>query len=168
MQVAVSHRRRLDPADDPLEPEVGVVEDDLDRPHAFGSSPGDCPTATDKLGQVRPQRGLQVLPQACDEAAAFARRQAQSCVRTDGKFDTAADDLAVAAGMCPVTAPLGQRMTGLRGWWRWGSEVTRVGSSARVDVTAVVALLVHDAVTLTRSAGQAPASFPDTFRPRRT
>jgi hypothetical protein len=116
VQVAVSHLRRLDPADDPLEAKVGVVEDDLDRLHAFGSSPSDRPTPTDKLGQVRPQCGLQVLPKACDEAAAFVRHQAKSRVRTDGKFDTTTDDLAVAAGMCPVTVPLDRRMTGFGGW----------------------------------------------------
>jgi hypothetical protein len=76
VQGTVSQLRRLDGADDPLTTRGVVVNDDLDWLHALGCSPGDCATATDKLGQLREQSGVQALQEPRREAAAFARCQA--------------------------------------------------------------------------------------------
>jgi hypothetical protein len=67
--------------------QAGVVEDDLDRLHALGGAPSDRPTATDKLGELRSQRGVQALQEPRSEAATFARHQTQSRVRADAELD---------------------------------------------------------------------------------
>ena len=59
MQLAVSQLRRLNAAEDPLATQEWIVKDDLDRAHAVGGSPGDDTAATDKLGQLRAQTGIQ-------------------------------------------------------------------------------------------------------------
>lgn len=52
VQIAVAALRRLDPADDPLKTPAGVIEDELDRLHALGGSPGNRAAAADKLGAL--------------------------------------------------------------------------------------------------------------------
>lgn len=99
-----------------------MVEDDLDGLHAFGDSLCDHATATDELGQIRTQSGMQLLAKTCDEAATFAWREAQSRICPYGKLDAAADDLAVAAGVRPVVVPRDQRVGGLGGRLRLRSE----------------------------------------------
>ena len=109
MQLAVAPLRRPDAADDPLKTKVGVIEDELDRFHALGGSPRDRAAATDKLGQLPAQHGLQVLHKPHGEAATFARRQAQPRVLADGPFDATAYNLAIATGMRPAVPPGHQR-----------------------------------------------------------
>jgi hypothetical protein len=101
----VSPLRRLEPTEDSLQTEVRVMEDDLDRLHAFGGLPGDRSTATHKLDEVGTQHRMQVVPKPRDDAAAFARCEAQARIRPDDQLDAAADDLAIAAGMRPVAPP---------------------------------------------------------------
>lgn len=100
--------RRLKPAAEPLKTAVRIDEDEFDRRHTLGDPPGGRAPATDKIGEVCAQGGMQAFPEPRDDAAAFARRETQSRVCPDGKLDAPAEHLAIAAGMCPVS-PLGQR-----------------------------------------------------------
>jgi hypothetical protein len=109
VQISAAQLGRLDPADDSLESKARVVEDDLDRLDAFGGSLRYKTTAADELGQIRAQSGMQMRAETCDEAATLAWREAESRIRSDGKLDATADDLAVAARVRPVVVPRRQR-----------------------------------------------------------
>jgi hypothetical protein len=93
VQLAVSQLRRLNAAEDPLATREWVVKDDFDRAHALGSSPGDHTAATDKLGQLRAQAGIQAMPEPRSEQA-FAPYEAQPRIRRDGELDADAHNLA--------------------------------------------------------------------------
>jgi len=71
VQVAVAALGRLDPADDPLQTSIWVIEDDLDRLHALGGALGDHAAAADKRCQLRAQGGMQMRDEARGQAAAF-------------------------------------------------------------------------------------------------
>jgi hypothetical protein len=142
LQVAASSLRRLDPAGDPLKAPERVVEDDLDRVHALGGALRASAAATDKLGQLRAQPGLQAVQESYGEDAAFAWRETQPRVRPDGELDATADHLAIAAGMRPAGAPPDQRVIKWRDTrsWSWSED----GCS-----TVLAVLFAHDATTLT-------------------
>jgi len=122
VQVPAAQLRWLDPADDSLESKSRVIEDDLDRLHAFSGSLRDHATATDELGQIRTQGWMQVLTKPRGEAATLAWREAEPRVRSDSKLDAATDDFAIAAGVSPVVAPRRQRVRGFGGRLRLRSE----------------------------------------------
>jgi hypothetical protein len=67
--------RRLKPTGDPQETYAWVVEDEFDRVHALGGATGGRAAETDKLGEFRAQRRMQLLQEPHGDPAAFARRQ---------------------------------------------------------------------------------------------
>ena len=99
VQVAVAALRRLHPTDDPLQPSIWVIEDDLDRLHALGRAPSDHAAAPDKLDQLRAQHGMQVLDKSRGDAATLAWCEAQPRVSPDDQLDATADDHAIATGV---------------------------------------------------------------------
>jgi hypothetical protein len=48
----MAYLRRLNPADDPLEPSACVIEDKLDWIYAPGGSPGGRTATANKLGEL--------------------------------------------------------------------------------------------------------------------
>jgi hypothetical protein len=124
---------------------VGVIEDDLDRVHALRGSPGDGATATDELGELCAQRGVQVLDKPRGDAATFARRQSQPRVLPDDELDATAEHLAITADMRPAvgasrSVDAARRPTG----WHVGCELR--------DRLRHGSLLAH---------GQSPSQQPD-------
>jgi len=103
---AVSSLWDLDPGGEPLKPQAGVVEHDLDRIHALGGSPGGGSAAADKLGEFRAQHRLQVLHKPRGDASSLACCEAQPAVRSDDDFNATADNLAITTGVRPA-APRG-------------------------------------------------------------
>jgi len=130
MQVAVPPLGRLEPAGEPLETRLRVVEDELDRVHVLGGATGGRAAVTDKLSELRAQCGMQVLHESHGDTAALAWCQAQSPICSDGDLDATAEHLVITAGVGPAVAPPDQRMAGpdvgLGSWfedcgqaWRW-------------------------------------------------
>jgi hypothetical protein len=109
----VSPLRWLEPANRALETPVWIREDEFDWCHALGESSGGGAAVADKSGKFAAQRGMQVLHESQSDAAALARRQAESRICSDDEFDAAAEHLIIAAGMGPAAAPPGQRVAGL-------------------------------------------------------
>ena len=110
--------RRLKPADDPLKTLAGPIEDEFDRVHMLGGSPGGRAAATDKFGELCTQCGVQVLDKSYGDAPAFAWCQAQSHIRADDELHAAADHFTIAAGMGRPVVPPGRRVAAFPGRWR--------------------------------------------------
>jgi hypothetical protein len=125
VQLAVSQLRRLNAAEDPLATQEWIVKDDFDRAHTLGGSPGDHTAATDKLGQLRAQAGIQAMPEPCSERA-LAPYEAQPRIRRDSELDANAHNLAITVRTRPAVAPLSQPVARLGSGsdsqtsWAWG------------------------------------------------
>ena len=125
----MAHRRRLNPAHDPLEASASVIEYELDRIHAPGGPAGGRAAATDELGELRAQRGMHIVHEPCGDAATFTRRKTQSRVRRDDELHATAKNLTIAAGMRPTRAKKSSTSPCSRTSARLAGCVLREGSS---------------------------------------
>jgi len=103
MQIVMSPLGRLEPAGEPLETCLWVVEDEVDRVHELGGATGGRAAVTDKLSEFRAQCGMQALHESHRDTATLAWCQAPSRICSDGELDATAEDLVITAGVGPAS-----------------------------------------------------------------
>ena len=99
VQIAAADLWRHDPAYDPLAPVTWIADDEHDRLHALGGAAGGSATAARQLGQLRSQRRMQTIFEACDDVAAFARGEPKPIVTAECDLYPSADERPVAVSL---------------------------------------------------------------------